>query len=297
MRTKAMLLKIVKSQFCGRNRRHAQLRAGLTVLEFAGCVIAVVGGAWLGAIYLGVDVRHVAHTALQESDLLEKVPAEWRPISPEEASVTRQQLVATLREELGSLRTEISALRSNQEGGETSETNGEVSDRAHSGASESDTKNKTLAYWNRINDIALGEAALQHDADTAFDEANAAKVFAIKGRISLFAAKAADALPNADVDASVVQFGRKLGVWYNHAGDLYERAVQIWESPTGKEGRAQLNEGWNRAELQHRNEAQLINELAEGVRSGVSRRFHEEFPKFAKSAETTPNSLEQQIAD
>ena len=58
------------------NRR--RLRAGLTVLEFAGCVIAVIGGAWLGALYLGVDVNKVAYTALAQSDLLDKVPAKWR---------------------------------------------------------------------------------------------------------------------------------------------------------------------------------------------------------------------------
>jgi hypothetical protein len=47
-------------------------RRGLTVLEFVGCVIAIVGGAWLGALYLGVDVRRLAYTALAEAELLER---------------------------------------------------------------------------------------------------------------------------------------------------------------------------------------------------------------------------------
>ena len=62
-------------------RRCAQRRAGLSALEFVGCVIAVIGGAWLGAIYLGVDVRNVAHEALSESELLDKVPEDWRPVA------------------------------------------------------------------------------------------------------------------------------------------------------------------------------------------------------------------------
>src|SRR3970282_808214 len=49
-------------------------RMGLSVLEFVGCLIALVGGVWLGAIYLGIDVHRVAYVALSESELMEKVP-------------------------------------------------------------------------------------------------------------------------------------------------------------------------------------------------------------------------------
>ena len=45
-------------------RSHVFARTGLSVLEFIGCLMALVGGIWLGAIYLGVDVRHVAYVAL-----------------------------------------------------------------------------------------------------------------------------------------------------------------------------------------------------------------------------------------
>ena len=88
-------------------------RFGLSLLEFLCCIVAVFGGIWLGAFYLGVDVRHVAHTALSETELLEKVPPEWRPQGPQD-SVTRAELVETLREELGSLKHEISQLRGDE---------------------------------------------------------------------------------------------------------------------------------------------------------------------------------------
>src|SRR5947207_15707856 len=93
-------------------RRYRQARAGLTILEFLACTIAVVGGAWLGALYLGVDVRHIAYTALSEAQLLNKVPAEWRPPAPNDKGMTREQLLTTLHEELGSLRNQITTLRS-----------------------------------------------------------------------------------------------------------------------------------------------------------------------------------------
>jgi len=271
----------MKHKRATQRRQHGARRIGLSVLEFVGCAIAVVGGIWLGAIYLGVDVRHVAHTALSETDLLDKMPPEWRPPGPHDG-VTREQLVATLREELGALKSEISRLRAGDDG-TASESAGAGGAATADGSQP--TKEKTLAYWARLNEIALGEAALQLDAESAFDETHAAKVFAIKGRIGRFAAKAVEAIPNQQVDPSLIQFGQQLSVWYEHGGELYERAVQIWESATHSQGRTQLNDDWKRAELHHKNEARLLRDKAAGVRSLLSRRFGEEFPPFAQSKE------------
>ena len=264
----------------------AASRTGLTVLEFLGCVIAVVGGAWLGALYLGVDVRHVAHAALAESDLLEKVPPEWRPPGPEDKAMTREQLVATLREELGTLRHELSSLRSGGEINVAPATTEQTGSTGPRGA----TKQRTLEFWLRINEISLSEAALQKDAESAANDANAAQVFAIKGRICRFAAKSVEAIPSDGVDDLVLQFGRQLAMWYDRGGELYERAVRIWETPTIGQNREQLNQDWRRTELQHRNEALLLKEKAVVVRSAVSRRFGEHFPEFAKPVAPESNS-------
>lgn len=265
----------------------ARSRSGLSALEFIGCVIAVVGGMWLGALYLGIDVRHVFHEALAETDMLDKVPETWRPPGPEN-HMTREQLVATLREELGGLRSEISALRAGHEAEETEPAEAEAGTSTRTRATQA-SKEKTLAYWNRLNEIAMGEAALQADAESAFNEEIAAKVFAIKARISRFASKAVEAVPQAGVDSSVVQFGRQLSAWYDGAGELYDKAVRIWESSTsGSKTRAQLNEEWRRAELQHRNEARLLSEKATAVRGAAGRRFGHEFPEFVRPQADSP---------
>jgi hypothetical protein len=260
------------------NRLRTLHRTGLTVLEFLGCVIAVVGGAWLGALYLGVDVRHLAHTALAESELLDNVPPEWRPPGPQDKAMTREQLVATLREELGALRHELSSLRT---GGETDVVEPTTEQPVSTGP-QGASKERTLDYWLRINEISLAEAALQKDAESAANDANSAQVFAIKGRICRFAAKSVEAIPSGGVDELVIQFGRQLALWYDRGGELYERAVRIWETPTIGQNREQLNQDWRRTELQHRNEALLLKDKAVVVRSAVSRKFSEQFPDFAK---------------
>ena len=262
-------------------RRFRRWRHGLTILEFAACFIAVVGGAWLGAVCLGVDVRKLAFTALNESKLLDKMPADLRPVDPNEKVVTREQLLTTLHEELGSLRNQINVLR----GGAPGKMSEAATGAEAKGAMEMPpTKDKTLAYWERLNEIAMGEGALQKDAELAFNENNAAKVFAIKGRISRFSAKAVEAVPTQEVDESVIRFGRQLGLWYDRAGELYEKAVRIWETPIGQQARAQLNEEWKRADEQHRNEDRLLNEKASAVRRSMSRIYSTEFPEFDKPA-------------
>jgi hypothetical protein len=254
-------------------------RAGLTTLEFAGCVIAVVGGLWLGAIYLGVDMRHLAHRVLDEAELLDNVPPEWRPPGPNENSMTREQVMAMLRKELSSLRSEIVALRT---------AAAVVGDPDLLTAADALAREKTGTYWRRLSEIALNEAALQRDAETAVDESNAAKVFAIKGRISRFAAKTVEALPSEGAHPTVVQFGQQLGDWYESTAELYERAMEIWESPATNQARTQLNKEWRAAELQHRHEARLLNERAAAVRGSLSRQFGEEYPEFATPAAPAP---------
>jgi hypothetical protein len=247
-------------------------RAGLTTLEFAGCVIAVVGGLWIGAVFLGVDMRHLAHRVLDEAELLDSVPEEWRPTGANENNMTREQVVAMLRKELGSLRSEIVALRT---------AAAAVGDPELLSEADLIAKERARAYWLRLSEIARTEAALQRDAETTLDERNAAKVFAIKGRITRFAAKTVEAAESEGVDPTLIQFGKQLGEWYERTSDLYERAVQIWESPTTTQARSQLNKEWRASELQHRTEARLLIERAAAVRSTLSRQFGQEFPEFA----------------
>ena len=71
-------------------------------------------------------------------------------------------------------------------------------------------------------------------------------------------------------------------LWYDRAGELYERAVRIWETPIGQQARTQLKDEWKRADEQHRNEARLINEKAAAVRGSMSRIYGTEFPEFDK---------------
>ena len=248
--------------------------AGLSVLEFIGCLMALVGGAWLGAIYLGIDVRHMAYVALSESELIEKVPERWRPAAPEGAkgAPTSAELAHAVQNELASLRGEISDLRT------TNETRqpGTVSKVSAAENNDDLAKQQTTSYWNRIHEIVSEHSALQMAAETAATEGSATKLAALKARINRFAASALRAVPTENVDKAAVALSKELADWHERSGELYDRAVSLWESAARTQGGA-ITKDWEFAQLQLRNEARLMGDKFSAVRDSLSRRFGEEF--------------------
>jgi hypothetical protein len=264
-----------------------QRRSGISTIEFIGCVMAVFGGLYIGALYLGVNLEHVAYDALQCTSMLEKIPETWRPEGAKDALASRGQMDSMLRNELAAIRNDIQAL--NDESVPMSKPTAQL-DTANTGL------DKTRAYWSRLSEIALRDEQLQRDADKNAGDSNTAKVFAVKARVSRVTAKGVSAAQTEDVDASVVKFGRQLSLWYDRTGELYERAVRIWETSSTPQAREQLIADWKRDEVQHRHETRLIRDKATALRAAISRQFGEEFPPFA-TQETAENNGSPNHAD
>jgi hypothetical protein len=111
-------------------------------------------------------------------------------------------------------------------------------------------------------------------------------VFAVKARISRFAAKAVEAVPTGGVEPIVTEYGQQLAGWYNRGGELYDRAVHLGETAATSTVHDRLHREWRGADLHHRNEARLLTERAAVLRRAISRQFGEEFPEFARPAES-----------
>ena len=265
-------------------RRSRTRPLGLSVLEFIGCLMALVGGVWLGAIYLGVDVRHVAYLALSETELIDKVPEQWRPVDADAKNTpSPAERAASVQNELAALRQEIKALRTNGPADAAASTQSDKSTSpANDAASANDlAQEATLIYWTRLHDIVHNQSALEKDAESAATEGNATKVAALKGRLSRVSAQAIEALPTANVDPAALRFGRALKAWYESGAEMYEQAVQIWESPARVQGGGQLGKAWDQAHLQHRNEGRLLNDQAAATRDALTRRFGDGFAPIA----------------
>jgi hypothetical protein len=239
-------------------------------------------------LYLGVDVRHLAYTALKDSQLLDRVPEKWRPASPDlkhgAEAPTPEQLARHVEEELVALRQEITALRTSRDTSPNRSSKTEPAGEAGNSQSESgrSVKGLSLAYWTRLCDIVRDETALQADAESAATQGNATQVAALKSRVCRFASSAIQAIPTEGVDPAATEFGKQLGQWYDHGSDLYDEAVRIWESPARGQDGHPLTEAWGQTKAQHRNEERLLNERGVVVRDSLVRRFGDEFAAFTK---------------
>ena len=214
---------------------------------------------------------------------MDKMPDGWRPEVPESAKTpSPAELAASVQNELAALRHEITSLRDTQQ----TETEASVppleATTATSADATSRAKQASLDYWNRLYDVVHRQATLQIDAESAATEGNATKVAALKGRISRFSASAIRALPTTDVDDAAAKLGQELANWYENGANLYDKAVQVWESPARGQAGDQLTQDWEKTQVQHQNEGRLMTDRATAVRDSLTRRFGEGFPPLPK---------------
>jgi hypothetical protein len=88
-------------------------------------------------------------------------------------------------------------------------------------------------------------------------------------------------LPTKEVDEAAVAVGKELAHWYEQGAGLYDQVVQIWESPARGQNGPLVTKEWEHAQLQHRNEGQLLSDRVAAVRDSLTRRFGEGFSEFA----------------
>jgi hypothetical protein len=256
-------------------------RAGLSILEILGCLLGIIGGVWLGAVYLGLDLKHAAYVALAETDLLEKFPENWRPEVPADAprKPTSAELAESVQKELLSLHGEIAALRSKEDSPHISAIDPRTTAGSEPAMSDrvSFAKRQTIAYWNRLHEVIGEQAFLQRSAESGTSGDAATKLAAMKARIHRFAARAILAIPTEDVDHLAQNLGQELADWYERAAANYEQAVMVWETPS-RRADDPVAKDWEFAQIQIRNEGRLLSDKLAATRDALSRHFAHEFP-------------------
>ena len=264
-----------RKHFLGRSvdcRTAHDERSGMSILQFVSCLVALAGGVWLGATYVGLDLKKTAEQAITESEILDKVPEDWRPVQAvKEELPTQQELAAQAQQELATLQGEIAALEVG------AETNANPSVATDADALDETKRAATLAYWTQLQSVVGNQAGLQLDAEQAATGENATKLAAIKARISRYAADAIRALPKKDVDEPAVEVAKELANWYEQGADVLDQAVQVWESSAPGPNGSQLTKNWEQAQTQQVNEGRLLVSRLSAVRDSLTRRFGEGF--------------------
>ena len=173
--------------------------------------------------------EHCLH-ALNESDMIDKMPDGWRPVqSARENSRPRPSWPRRYRM---SSRRCVTKLRRWQ----TREAKAEVSvpplETTTAAIADATARPTSFAVLDPVVHVVHRQATLQVDAESAATEGNATKVAALKARISRFSASAIPRCrrPTSTTPPRSWPRARRL---VRDGANLYDKAVQVWESPRG----------------------------------------------------------------
>lgn len=255
-------------------------RKGSALLQVLTLIAAMCAGVWVGSEYLGVEVNDLAYTALDEAELLERMPDDWRPTKPgcsdgDCHELTAEEQAAVLRDELGALHTEAVALRKAAAG------NAQALEAVLGAAALEGNKlrrDRTIAYWERLCEIAKSVTFLHDEVAVSPNNETTGYVLDLRRRAFEYGERAIAAIPNNSVDEQAIQSGQRLARWYRNGAELYEQAAEVWEG-RATSGPAALNEATlSQSQKQHRQEAKLIRDKAGRVSEVLTRRYVVAFP-------------------
>lgn len=259
-----------------RPRRH-----GGTSYQILTFLLVAALGAWLGAEYLGVNVQHLAHTALAEAKVIEHIPENWRPAAPlpelgdAEGQVTFEERAAELLGELHGLRSEVAAIRKTAKEEAADLQRAAPASFSHSPAIR---RQATLAYWTRLRQIAAEVNELHNGVELALTSDSAAVVFDIRCRAFDYGCRAIDSIDSNEVDRQAVDVGFRIAKWYRSGADLYTRANDVWQGRAEKENSSDVQKKLEQAKQHHAREAELVRELTARTEEILMRRYAVEFP-------------------
>ena len=254
-------------------------RGGWSYTQVVAGFVAAAVGVWLGAYYLNVRVEDLAYTALDESQLLKKLPDRWRPEPPptlvpdaDQQRVDTELVADELRQDLKGLEQDVAALLADATK-HPHDAGTKVGNAVRQAIDE-----RTGTFWTQLCKISAEVARLSSASEHAIDEKNASRMLQVRVRVYRYGAKAINALDTTEVDPQALEFAESLRGWYEHGAELNEKALAVWqgEEPgkSGPGGPADLTP----IQQQFEQESSLLRTKSADVRQQLVRRYGTEFP-------------------
>lgn len=253
-------------------------RQALSKVEFLGCLMAVAGGLWIGSNYLGVDLNGAAYQALDETELLTKLPEEWRPPNPEcpdgncpDPEEIRAAEIVRLRSELEEIRFEVSRLRTGSAGAHDSQESTSLSEV------QRETRDRTLGYWQGLSQIVHEVATVQRTVQPYSGTEQHSQALAVRRRALEYGHQAATLLDAQGVDPDAVATGARVAEWYAQGAEKLRAAVELKTSqPVG--GRSvSAGELWASTEADLRKRTELLMRKSQETSAYLTSKYFTDF--------------------
>lgn len=258
------------------NTSHSRrTRTGLSTPELLGCLLAVAGGVWVGVSYFGVDLNEVAYVALDEAELLDTVPEDWRPNDPDcpdgeciDESERARLALAAMSGEREKIFHEINLRR--QEIGLTQVAPGEQH-------LDTDTENPTLRYWRALGVFVENISEMEREAEQLSNAGQVKQSFDLRHRVMGHAQSCLEALDATDVDKGARETCARLAEWYRECESFSVKGAEVATKLAGGPMPEPEQKAWERTKLQLSKRADLLLRKLEQTRTALQAEYSEEF--------------------
>ncbi|MEQ8848540.1 hypothetical protein [Botrimarina sp.] len=253
-------------------------RQALSKIELLGCLIAIGGGVWIGAQYLGLNLHNAAYVALEEADVLQRIPENWRPPNPDcpdgdcpDPEEVRRDEHRRLRAELEQLRLEVAKLTSN-EIAVAADASGSLT------PADEALRDRTLAYWNSLTQIVFEVIALQERVNPFTGTDYQSRALSVRRRSLEYGENAVALLDTEGVDPEAVSTGVRIGQWFGHAADTLQTALELrTRQPVGDRSMPAADV-WAQTEAELGKRTELVRRRSIETAAYLTSRFFVEFP-------------------
>lgn len=254
----------------------ATRRSGLSVFEVLSCVVAVLAGVGLGVAYFGVDINQVAYVALEESDLLDQVPEEWRPENPECPDgdcpdATQREAIA-----LAELATERELLleQFNQKLAEA----GLPTTPPLAPQPAIDSEQPTRRYWELVAHFVEQVNALEEQL-TALDQAGRhLQMHHLRALTMAHAQDGLAAFDTTEVDRHAYETSARLIAWYRLCEEHSKQGAEVATEMAGGSLSLQEQKAWEQASLHLSKRAELLIRKLEEARAAIAAQHGDDCP-------------------
>ncbi|MEO0530321.1 MAG: hypothetical protein AAF266_07045 [Planctomycetota bacterium] len=256
------------------------VRSGISKIELITCLLAVAGGVWIGAQYVGLDLQGAAYQALDETELLTQIPTEWRPVNPEcpdgdcpsEADLRRVE-EQRLQAELEELRYEVARLA----GGKPPI---DLADAKASSltAEQQQARDRTQAYWQGLSEIVFEVTAIQQRVAPFKGTDEQSRALAVRRRALDYGEEAIQVLDTEGVDSEAITTGYRVAEWFGHGSETLNKALELRSrQPVG--GRAMsAADVWAYTEADLQKRTDLVRRKSQETSAYLTSKFFAEFP-------------------
>lgn len=256
--------------------RNRSASRGLSKFELLASLIAVGGGVWIGAQYVGLDLNQAAYDALDETELLGQIPSDWRPVNPEcpdgdcptDEEIRQQQLVA-LQLQLRGLWEEVGLITGSLDPLPQGESTLSPELRV--------TRDRTQAYWNSLRQIVGEVTSLQQRVAPLKEAEKYARALSVRRRAMDYGLEAVKLLDDEGVDPQAIEVTGRVAEWFERGAETIGSAIEI-RSRQAVGGRSVTGgELWRSLEVDLAKRTELVQRKARETAGYLSSRYFAEF--------------------